>query len=249
MNRSDIHFHILPGLDDGPASVEESVALARAAVADGSAAVVATPHVRPDAVTDVTAIAEVTAELRAALSAAGISLEVRRGAELGHTMVGRLGQAELEAIAQGPPAARWLLLEAPFAGFGDDFSAAADELRDRGFGVVVAHPERAAGALGGGRAALSRELERSSVLQVNAWSLAGRHGGEARAAALRLVNQAPALVVASDAHGGWRQPALTLAVECLTGAGRPAREAERLVCSAPGRLLARGLRAPLPAAG
>src|SRR4051794_40532305 len=46
--RADIHFHLLPGVDDGPATLEGSVALARVAVGDGTASVVATPHVRPD---------------------------------------------------------------------------------------------------------------------------------------------------------------------------------------------------------
>ncbi len=46
MSRAELHFHLLPGVDDGPATVEESVALARAARRDGTAVVVATPHVR-----------------------------------------------------------------------------------------------------------------------------------------------------------------------------------------------------------
>lgn len=65
-------------------------------------------------------------------------------------MVGCLSQAELESIALGPPERRWLLLEAPFAGLDRGFAAAADERRARGFGVVVAHPERSLGALAPG---------------------------------------------------------------------------------------------------
>ena len=49
-------------------------------------------------------------------------------------MVGRLGQDDLDLVAQGPPGARWLLVEAPFERIGADFHAATDELRDRGFG-------------------------------------------------------------------------------------------------------------------
>src|SRR5437762_1166188 len=51
MSYADIHFHILPGVDDGPSSMDESVALAAAAVADGTRTVVATPHVRPGCIT------------------------------------------------------------------------------------------------------------------------------------------------------------------------------------------------------
>ncbi|MEJ7787220.1 MAG: CpsB/CapC family capsule biosynthesis tyrosine phosphatase [Solirubrobacteraceae bacterium] len=44
----DIHCHILPGIDDGPATVAEAVALARAAVAAGTTQIVATPYVSSD---------------------------------------------------------------------------------------------------------------------------------------------------------------------------------------------------------
>ena len=40
----DVHCHILPGLDDGPDSIEESMAMAEAAISDGITHVVATPH-------------------------------------------------------------------------------------------------------------------------------------------------------------------------------------------------------------
>src|SRR5260221_4019523 len=40
----DVHCHILPGLDDGPEGIEESLAMAESAIADGITHVVATPH-------------------------------------------------------------------------------------------------------------------------------------------------------------------------------------------------------------
>ena len=44
----DIHFHCLPGIDDGPRNWEEAIALCRAAEADGVQTIVATPHVLRD---------------------------------------------------------------------------------------------------------------------------------------------------------------------------------------------------------
>src|SRR3712207_2473476 len=149
MSYVDIHFHILPGVDDGPSSMDESLALAAAALVDGTRCVVATPHVRPGFLEEVSELPDRVRELEARLAREGIGLAVRRGAELGHQMVGRLSQGELESIAHGPPGGRWLLVETPFSGFGDEFSRATDELRDRGFAVVVAHPERARDLLGG----------------------------------------------------------------------------------------------------
>jgi protein-tyrosine phosphatase len=243
---ADIHFHILPGVDDGPSSMEESVALAAAAVADGTRVVVATPHVRTGFLTDVSELPDRVRELEDLLAREGIGLAVRRGAELGHDMVGRLSQGELDSVAHGPPGGRWLLVETPYVTFGDEFTAATDELRDRGFAVVVAHPERARDAYGGA-ATLRHELDSGSMLQVNAWSLVGRHGPEAFEKAHALLRAGHVGLIASDAHGGRRQPALTLAVAACGQAGVTPHDAQRLVGTAPHRLLERGLQVPAPA--
>ena len=240
--RVDIHFHLLPGLDDGPATMDESVELARAAVSDGSATVVTTPHVRFDHLTGVEQLPDRVRELRERLSKEGVDLSLRCGGELGHDMVGRLEQRELDTIAQGPLGARWLLLESPFAGIGPDVHAAADELRARGFGVVLAHPERSSGiGKDEGNQALRRELKRGSALQVNAWSLAGEHGPEAQRVAIDLVLAGRATALASDAHGGWRMPALTLGAARAIKAGLGETAARRLTVDNPARLLRRGL--------
>ena len=244
MSYTDIHFHLLPGIDDGPATPDESVALAAAAVADGTDTVVATPHVRSDFFTAVHELPERIREIEDRLAGEGIDLCVIRGGELGHDMVGRLAQPDLELIAQGPPGGRWLLVESPFSGFGEAFTAATDELRARGFRVVVAHPERVPDEDGSRWRALRHELANGSMLQVNAWSLAGRHGVEAQAVARRLVREGRCQLIASDAHGGRRTPALLLGLEAALEAGLTRQDAERLVRSNPARVLERGLPAP-----
>ncbi len=105
MEHVDLHFHLLPGVDDGPADLPASLELARAAREAGTGAIVATPHVRPDlGTTDAREIEGRVRELRAALAAAGVRLEVSCGGELGHEMAFVLRQDELELLAQGPPA-------------------------------------------------------------------------------------------------------------------------------------------------
>ena len=113
--RTEIHFHILPGIDDGPATMEESLELARLAVRDGTGTVVATPHVREDFFTDVHELPHRVRELNARLRLEGIPLSVVQGAEVGAAYVPELDSADLEQVAVGPPGARWILLEPPFA--------------------------------------------------------------------------------------------------------------------------------------
>lgn len=252
-SRVDLHFHLLPGVDDGPASLDESVALAYAAVVEGTGTIVATPHVRSDFVTDVRELPDRVREVRDRLAAEDLPVGVVCGAELGVDMVGRLSQSELEVIAVGPPGARWLLLESPFGGFQPETHEAADELRDRGFGVVLAHPERsvAADAPPGGEQHLGLPLEiaRGSALQVNALSLAGVHGAHVEAAAVSLLREGLVDALASDAHSSIRAPALERGLRAALARGIPEAAARRPTDSGPQRLLFRGVSPrPMPLA-
>ncbi len=156
-------------------------------------------------------------------------------------MVGRLSQAELELVAQGPPDSRWLLVEAPFDRIDAAFHAATDELRDRGFGVLVAHPERSADAAIDYSAGLRRELAAGSLAQVNAQSITGAHGADAHRAALSLIEEGLISVVASDAHGATRPPLLGKARARLLERGIDPALCRDLTFGGPRRLLARGI--------
>jgi protein-tyrosine phosphatase len=231
---------LLPGIDDGPSSIEETVALAAAAAADGTRTIVATPHVHPVYDTDVSTLPGRVDEVRARLAEARIPIEVRCGAELAHGMVGRLFDSELETIAHGPAGRRWVLLEAPLAGLEDDYTRAADEIRERGFGVVVAHPERSMIKTGEvGWRVIEHELAAGSALQINAWSVAGLYGERMRTTALSLLRRARRAVIASDAHGGPRMPALGMALDALASAGMT--DPQQFVDTGPRWLLEQGL--------
>jgi tyrosine-protein phosphatase YwqE len=156
-------------------------------------------------------------------------------------MVDRLSQAELESIAHGPTGRRWVLLEASLLGLDDGFSAAADEVRKRGFAVVVAHPERALVNFHAGWRVIEGELRAGSAVQVNAWSIAGLYGERVRINAFRLLSAARWAAIASDAHGPERMPALRMGLDALAGAGE--RNPGRLAGVIPLALLRSGLPA------
>jgi protein-tyrosine phosphatase len=140
------------------------------------------------------------------------------------------------------PGAHWILLETPFGAIGEDFHAASCELRERGFSVVLAHPERGADVALCGAAGLRHELAAGSLAQVNAMSLTGGHGEDAEEAAIALVAEGRVNVVASDAHGPTRPPALAIARRAMRDRGVPAPVAGALTESAPRRLLTHGVR-------
>ncbi|QEC47149.1 hypothetical protein FSW04_05795 [Baekduia soli] len=242
--RAELHFHLLPDLDDGPAGVAEAVALAQAAAAEGTQTIVCTPHAR--FLSGARDLADRVAALRRELGHAGVAMDLRPGAELLPADVARLHDDTLDAYSQGPPTAPWLLLEAPLEPGGlDGLHAAVDALADRGFGVLLAHPERCPELLA--RGSHGRPVDTLCAqgvrLQVNATSLTGLHGPQAQAAALALVRRGVATVLASDAHGRDRPPSLVAALAVLREAG--VEGAERLAGPAPRALLRRGLAAPV----
>jgi protein-tyrosine phosphatase len=234
----ETHFHLLPAVDDGPRTIEESVALAAAAVADGTRTVIVTPHVHPAHVVDTSEIPERVRWLADRLHNERIQLSILPGGELEHTMVERLDQRSLDVIAHGPRGWRWLLVEAPFDGLSESFTAATDELRERGFAAVIAHPERVEPS-SATRAVLEHEVSCGSVLQLTAGAFLGVYGAPMRDTALELLRWAPQAVIASDAHGLHRMPMLRKAVAALAAAGVP--DPGGFAAELPSRLLERGI--------
>ena len=119
---SEIHFHLLPGVDDGPPTLEDAVWLARAAASEGTRTIVATPHVNSTVALDVKTIPERVAEVGERLRRERVAVVVLGSGELAHDVADRLSQRELESLAQGPPGHRWLLLEAPLNGLDESFT-------------------------------------------------------------------------------------------------------------------------------
>jgi protein-tyrosine phosphatase len=236
---TDLHCHLLPGVDDGPDTMDESLAYAAAAVAAGTRTIVATPHVE---LVDVTELPERVGELRAALAAEGVDLDVRCGGELKPFSIGHLSDADLDLIAHGPPGARWLLYEVPFHGADDEFVAGAHELQARGFGLLLAHPERSRDMVhGGGLAVIERLLREGAAVASNTGPLLGREGADRRRAAEHLLRRCVPTVVATDAHAPNRPYTLAEAADAVERVTGRADLARRLAAEGPARLLDEGL--------
>jgi protein-tyrosine phosphatase len=239
----DLHLHLLPAIDDGPVDEAASLAFAARLAAEGVHEATVTPHVgHPDYPFEIASIPPRTRALQAALDRAGIPLRLHPGGELHPQAAASLGPEELEVVAHGPGGARWVLLEAPFAGVDAGFLAACRHVRAHGFGLLIAHPERAAGLSTGGLALLRGELEAGALLQVNACSLLGVHGDEAHGAAVELVTSGLAYVVASDGHGSpGRAHSLRAGAEALRALGASAVQSRRLTAANPRFLLDHGI--------
>jgi protein-tyrosine phosphatase len=222
----DLHCHLLPGLDDGAAGIEDTIAHARRLEAAGVHDVACTPHIkcRDFPRVHLLSLAELRAEVQRTIDAGGIGVRLHGGGELAHEDALWLGHDDLERIAQGPAGARWLLLETPFEGVRQDFVDAAERLWKLGYGVLIAHPERSP-ALPGAEGRIRQLIAYGALVQVNSTSLLGHHGAAAQAAAERLVRQGVVFCLASDGHPGSRDTTLDRGHEALVRLGLHARAA------------------------
>ena len=97
----DLHSHVLPGVDDGPATMEGSLELLRAAEAAGIDRIAATPHVRDDYPTAPETMHRLVGEVNAAAREAAIAVEVLPGGELDLVAAQELGDEELRSFGLG----------------------------------------------------------------------------------------------------------------------------------------------------
>jgi protein-tyrosine phosphatase len=198
----DLHTHILHAIDDGPPDLAGAVAIARAAVADGVTVMVATPHGRSSANVNsrysAALLHERLAELRAALDAAGVALEIVAGTECyGEAgVVQRLGSGELLACG----ASRAVLVEFPVQISRAALEQIVFELQLAGYRVVVAHPERLR-YVHHEPNALIPLIERGVLLQLTADALLGNQGKRLERLAETLLTYRLVQIIASDCHG------------------------------------------------
>lgn len=215
----DLHAHVLPAVDDGPRTLEESIAVLRAMEKDGVRSVAATPHVRDDWPTSVAQMQHALETVRAAAAGAGLTIQVLPGGEVD---VGRLALLSAEERADFGLGgnAQLLLLEFPYAGWPLGLGDAVFRLRSAGIVPLLAHPERSLDVQTAPERL--RDLVRAGALvQITAASVDGRMGGRAKRSAFRLVELELAHVLASDAHApSVRGAGLSAAAAALGEIGR-----------------------------
>lgn len=201
----DLHFHCLPGIDDGPSTWEEATALCRAAAAAGTRTLVATPHVlREDWINDDPAVRDgLLLRLNTLL---GGSPSVLAGCEYYFSadvvqLVERGRWSPLTRLNQS----RYLLLEFPPREVPAATEAIFHELSLLEVTPVVAHPERNV-VFAQDPDRLDRLVARGAVVQLTAGSLLGDFGRGPRSACNEFFRRGLVHLVASDAHSLDRRP-------------------------------------------
>ena len=231
----DIHAHILPGLDDGPRTMEESVRMCEMCIEQGVSVVVATPHMcNPRFSVSAEDVRSRVGELSEACRRRGLNIEILPGGDV------LLQPGLLEAMDAGDAltladTGKYLLLELP-AQTVPSIEGLVFELALRGVTPILTHPERNP-AFHHKPGRLVQLVESGCYVQITGDSLLGRFGRGARRAGGKFLKSGLVHVVASDAHSARdRRPALgTIAGLLSSMAGEDA--ARRLLCDHPARII------------
>jgi len=224
---TDVHCHCLPDLDDGPASMEEAIALCWRLVEDNVSTVVATPHQLGPFETRIRAeaIRRATGLLNRELTERGLALVVLPGAEVrvDERIDELLAQDEVLTLAD---AGRSVLLELPWDIL-IDIEPLLMQLAYRGIHAIIAHPERNVPLLR--RPQILQRWRACGIgLQVTAASLTGQWGRHVKRAAWRLVTEGWRVCVATDAHDDSRPLGMTMAFKAI--AAHLGRDLAHLLC-------------------
>jgi protein-tyrosine phosphatase len=231
----DLHLHILPGLDDGSRNMEESLNMARRAVADGIKAVVATPHVMAGVHNNSKEkILDAVQVFRRQLRVHGVPLEVYPGAEymLDPEIPRWLREGRTLTLYDG---GKYLLVEFPAADIPIYAAQTLFEIALQGITPIIAHPERN-GKFIGDPDLLLPFIDRGALCQCTAGSYTGLFGSRIQRVALDYLLDGYCYFISSDAHGtGSRSPVLSEAYQVAEGYS--AGLGELLMVDNPGRLL------------
>jgi protein-tyrosine phosphatase len=198
----DLHCHILPGLDDGPSSVDISLAMAEDAIADGITHVIATPHCSTDFKFDFAKVRAACDELSSKL---GNRLKLATGCDF------HLNAENLQLLRRDDRAQYclnqkdYLLVEFNEYSIPKAMDQTLHDIQLLGLHPVITHPERN-GILRTQADRLLQWVRVGCYVQVTAGSLSGVFGRRAQNDAWNWIAQGIVHFVSSDAHNTARRP-------------------------------------------
>jgi protein-tyrosine phosphatase len=200
----DIHHHLLWGMDDGASTVETSVAMAKAAAADGISHIVCSPHANGTYVYDPWVISEKISELQRLLERNSIPVKLGRGCDF-HLSYENIQEAKLDPGKFSINGLGYLLVEVPDYGLPRGLTEVFYQLQLAGLTPILTHPERNP-TLQSDQPRLVDWLRGGVLIQVTAGSVVGRMGKHAERMAHDLLANRWVHFLATDAHNTTSRP-------------------------------------------
>ncbi len=207
---TDIHSHLIPGIDDGVKDLDESLAMIRGFSALGYQKLVTTPHIMSDFYKNTPEIIlGGLARVQEAIQKAGIPITIDAAAEyyLDEVLLKKIQTEKLLTIG-----GKYLLFEISYVNPPDNLYNVIFEMNVKGYKPILAHPERYPFYYTKFEE-YYRIKEAGALFQLNTNSLVGYYGAGAKKIAERMVDEKMIDFIGSDLHGERHLDALQKAVK------------------------------------
>lgn len=194
---TDLHSHLIPGIDDGAKTMDDSLHLVRQLYDLGYRHVITTPHVMADLYPNTPKdITDGLAALRVAVSAAGIDIELDAAAEyfMDEHFSALVEHDQLLTLPGNRVLVEMSMMNAPPNLFNDLF-----RLQTKGYAPVLAHPERYLFLKQDFRQ-YTRLKDYGCEFQLNLLSVTGYYGKPVREAAIKLLKNNMINFLGTDLH-------------------------------------------------
>ncbi len=193
----DIHSHLIPGIDDGSQTMDQTIAMLQKFQDLGYTKVITTPHIMSDTYpNDKTTILSGLEEVKTEISKLGMTIEIEAAAEyyFDETFIQKIQERNILTFGDN-----YVLVEFAFHSppqFADEMFF---ELQSRGYRPVVAHFERYMYYLGKIEKAIEWR-EKGINIQINLNSLTGHYGPDIKKQAEKLIDASAFDFVGTDCH-------------------------------------------------
>jgi protein-tyrosine phosphatase len=197
----DVHAHLIPGVDDGCQTLEDSIACARAFAAAGYTHLCCTPHIWPQFPQNVRPeIERRTRELQLEYRDAGVELTLIAGGEINlESNWPAVREMRSNDIVTYGMAGKYLLFDFWAEEFPNYLVPGIEHLQGLGFTLIMAHPERL--KVFHRNLSLIERLEKMGVLlQLNSWCLMDKEGTPNRDVSERLLRERRYFMMGTDTH-------------------------------------------------
>ncbi|WP_113928341.1 CpsB/CapC family capsule biosynthesis tyrosine phosphatase [Bacillus sp. P14.5] len=195
----DIHSHILPGIDDGAKSLDDSLEMAKAAVKEGITTIIATPHhMNGKYENDKVTILPLVEELNREIEKEGIPLKVLPGQEtrIYGELVEDYREGKLLTLGESTS---YLFIEFPSSSVPRYADRLLFDLQQEGITPVIVHPERNAELIERPEK-LYKLVKNGALTQVTGASLTGYFGKKIQKFSHQMIESNLTHFIASDAH-------------------------------------------------
>ena len=207
---TDIHSHLIPGIDDGVKSMEESIDMIRAFSMLGFKKLVTTPHIMSDYFKNTPEIIlEGLEKVKAEVIKEGINITIEAAAEyyLDEFFLQKVKNEKMLTINN-----KYLLFEISYINPPDNLLGVIFEINVHNYTPLLAHPERY--NYWCNKFDEYKKIKEAGVLfQININSLTGYYGKESKKTAERLIDENMVDFIGSDLHGHRHMDSLSRVVD------------------------------------